>query len=456
MRWYQSPLLKRLLVLPPVLIGVVVVLVMARMPRQAERRPPHEQARDLRVIELPAVEVVPRVIGYGTTRPAKVWRAVSEVAGRVLELHPELNAGEFLQAGEVALRIDPRDYELAVNQVQAELTEVNARLAELATQLENDRQSLAIEQTSLALVEAEFERVRRLAETDSAAPTELREAELTYLAQSQVVQNLENAIRLNQKKRETAEATREVAEARLARTSRDLEKTVIRVPFACRLQEVNLEVDQLVQPGQQLFEADGTEASEIEVQVPLGEARRLVAAANLPEEWIPSMAAARGALKLSAVVRTSVRGIEAEWDARFVRIREQLEPVTRTVQFVVAVDEPYQGIRPGVRPPLVRGVYCEVELRAPPLAPHVVVPRASVFDGGVYVLDEDSRLRRREIEPLFEQSDFVCVEHGLGVGLRLVVSDPRPAIEGQLVRAHAAGDVQQELIAQASGETALR
>jgi hypothetical protein len=456
MRWYQSPLLKRLLFLPPVLIGVVVVVIMARSPQQAEREPPREQARDLRVIEVPAVEVVPRVIGYGTTRPAKVWRAVSEVGGRVLELHPGLDAGEFLQADETALRIDPRDYELAVNQVQAELTEVNARLAELTTQLENDQQSLAIEQTSLALVEAEFERVKGLAETGNAAATELREAERAYLSQKQLVQNLENAIRLNEKKRETAEATRDVAEARLARSKRDVEKTVIRAPFACRLQEVGLEVDQFVQTGQQLFEADGIDAIEIDVQVPLGQAGKLVANANLPDDWIPSMAAVRETLKLGVVVRTRVRGIEVEWDARFVRIREQLEPVTRTVQFVVAVDAPYERVKPGVRPPLLRGVYCEVELRAPPLTPHVVVPRASVFDGGVYVLDADSRLRRRDIAPLFQQSDFVCVERGLEPGLQLVVSDPRPAIDGQLVRAHAADDVRQDLIAQASGEATLR
>jgi hypothetical protein len=168
------------------------------------------------------------------------------------------------------------------------------------------------------------------------------------------------------------------------------------------------------------------------------------------------MAAAREALKLSAVVRMRGPGMELEWNARFVRIREQLEPVTRTAQFVVAVDEPYKQVEEGVRPPLVRGAYCEVELRAPPLASHLVVPRASLFDGGVYVLDEDSRLRRREIEPLFEQSDFVCVQRGLEAGLRLVVSDPRPAIDGQLVRAHAADDVRQKLITQARGEAALR
>lgn len=32
MRWYQSPLLRRLLFVPPVLIGLLVVWVMARNP----------------------------------------------------------------------------------------------------------------------------------------------------------------------------------------------------------------------------------------------------------------------------------------------------------------------------------------------------------------------------------------------------------------------------------------
>jgi hypothetical protein len=45
MRWYQSALLERLLFLPPVLIGLVVVVILSRSPQQAERKPPHEQAR---------------------------------------------------------------------------------------------------------------------------------------------------------------------------------------------------------------------------------------------------------------------------------------------------------------------------------------------------------------------------------------------------------------------------
>lgn len=452
----KPTLVRRLLILPPIALGVVAVVILSRQAREPERLPPDEIARDLHVIEIPSVEVMPRAIGYGTARPAQVWRAVSEVGGRVLEVHPNLRAGEFLQADEVAFRIDPVDYELTLKQIEAELAEMNARLAELATQSENDQQSLAIEQASLKIVQSEFQRIERLAQSGNAAPTELREAERALLNQRQAVQQLENAISLNTQKRATTEAGREVTAARLARSQRDLEKTVIRAPFACRLQDVKLEADQYVQAGQQLFEADGIDASEIDVQVPLGEVRKLVAAAKLPPSSPLSMEIAREALNLSAVVRVRNAGVDAVWEARFVRIREQIEPVTRTVQMVVAVDEPYRDIEPGKRPPLVRGAYCEVEMRAPSLTPHLVVPRASVFDGGVYVIDQDDRLRRKNFEPLFEQSDFVCVAGGLDPGWRLVVSDPRPAIEGQLVRPHLDEDVQRDLVAQASGQASVR
>ncbi|MHC5108810.1 MAG: efflux RND transporter periplasmic adaptor subunit [Planctomycetota bacterium] len=456
MSWFQSQVFRRFLILPPLLIGVVVLVIMSRQPSDLERKLPEEQARDLRVIRVPAVNVVPRVIGYGTAGPAQVWRAAIEVGGRVIELHPKLDAGDFLQEGEVALRIDEREYELAVRQLEAELTEVTARLAELATQVRNDRDSLQIEQDSLALAKADFERIRNLAESADAAPTELRIAEREYLAQKQLAQNLQNAIRLNEKKSDTVRATQVVTEARLAQTRLDLEKTTLRAPFHCRLQEVNLELNQYLQPGQQLFEADGIGVSEIDVQVPLGAARNLVAAAELPEGRLPDMKTFQDAVQISAVVRLRGTGITAEWAGRFVRVREQIDPVTRTVQFVVAVDEPYHKIQPGVRPPLVRGAYCEVELRARAMSEHVVVPRASVFEGVVYVVDDDDRLRRREIATLFEQSDFVCLAGGLEAGTRLVVSDPRPAIDGQLVEAHEAEDVRRWLIEQAAGVSAVR
>jgi hypothetical protein len=47
----------------------------------------------VRVIRAEPVAMVPRTLGYGTVRPGRIWQAVSEVRGRVVEVHPQLEAG---------------------------------------------------------------------------------------------------------------------------------------------------------------------------------------------------------------------------------------------------------------------------------------------------------------------------------------------------------------------------
>ena len=86
----------------------------------------------------------------------------------------------------------------------------------------------------------------------------------------------------------------------------------------------------------------------------------------------------------------------------------------------------------------------------------LVVPRAALHDDAVYVLDADDRMRRAAVEVRFVQSGFACIDAELPEGIRVVVSNPTPAIEGQLVDPVPAPELLQDLIAQASGETRLR
>jgi len=141
----------------------------------------------------------------------------------------------------------------------------------------------------------------------------------------------------------------------------------------------------------------------------------------------------RDRLKLTATVRLPLGEQKVEWPARFVRIREQLDPTTRTVGVVVAVDKPYENAIPGERPPLVRGAYCEVELRAAAIPARVIVPRSAVVENAVYLADGANRLRTRTILRLFTQGDFVCIAEGVEPEDRVIVTDPMPAVEGMLL-----------------------
>jgi multidrug efflux pump subunit AcrA (membrane-fusion protein) len=108
----------KLLIFPPIVLGVLVLLWMAagkQPPPQTDRGEP---ARTVRVIEAPLLELIPKAIGYGAIRPARVWTAVAQVAGRVVEIHPKLRDGEILPEGTLLVRIDPIDYALALSQAR--------------------------------------------------------------------------------------------------------------------------------------------------------------------------------------------------------------------------------------------------------------------------------------------------------------------------------------------------
>ena len=152
-----------------------------------------------------------------------------------------------------------------------------------------------------------------------------------------------------------------------------------------------------------------------------------------------------------AVVRYHSGDFRVEWDARVVRLRERLDPRTRTAGLVVAVDRPYELAIPGQRPPLKQGMYCQVELRGATRSDRIVIPSAALHDGHVYLVGEDRRMVRRAVQVEFVQSDFVCLAGGLRPGDVVVVSDPEPAIEGLRLEPVPDEDLSQRLAAQASG-----
>ena len=99
--------LKRLLLVPPIAIGVAVLAWQLRSGAQPEQGAPLEVTRAVRVIEAEPLTFVPRAIGYGTAQPGQVWEAVAQVGGKITEKHPELQRGRLVEAGTVILRIDP-------------------------------------------------------------------------------------------------------------------------------------------------------------------------------------------------------------------------------------------------------------------------------------------------------------------------------------------------------------
>lgn len=167
--------------------------------------------------------------------------------------------------------------------------------------------------------------------------------------------------------------------------------------------------------------------------------------AYLPElAHFPDLGAIEAELRL--VSDRTVR-----WPAHVARTASRVDPVTRTVQVVLTVAEPYRSAAPPQRPPLVAGMYVEGVLSATTSMPHIVLPAAALHDSELYLIDADERLARRTVAAALRQRDVVVLAAGLAAGERVIVDDLVPAIPGTRLAAYHDAAAQARLARIASG-----
>ena len=453
---------RRLLVLPPIAVGAVILALQVTGRDAPERAEIEETARPVRVIEATPARFVPRALGYGLAQPGTVWEAVAEVSGRVVYRHPDLERGRLIEAGTLIMRIDPTDYELAVARSQANVESIDAQIAELALRQSNAMASMAIAERGLALAAEDLERKKRLLANGNTSQSAVDQAETTALSQRQKVQDLQNQLTLLPAERRVLEATLALNRAQLAEAENDLARTEIRLPFDARIADIAAEQDQFVAAGQTMVVADSIDVAEVTAQMGIDRLVPLIEQGiDLSTLTAQQLSDLPGAWGLQAIVRLRIGELEASWPGRFDRVTDMVDPQTRTIGLVIAVEEPYRQAQPGRRPPLAKNMFVEVEVRGQPRDGVIVIPRVAVHRGPsggpvVYVAGADDRLAFRPIEPGPAQDDVMVVLSGLEAGDRIIVTDLIPAVEGMRLIATVDSALAARLLAEAAGDIPIR
>ena len=375
------------------------------------------------------------------------------MSGRLIEVSPEFKKGSLVKKGSILLRIDTVDFELAIRQMSANIAKIEAQLAELESQEKNYRSTLKIQRTLLDLNQKDLKRNQAARKSRSISESAFEKAQMSYQNQLHQVQEIENALALIPASRKALESELDFNRARLEEARLDLARTDIGAPYDCRITSTNAEIGQYVQKGQTIASADGIGQAEIAAQLPLTAMRKLFAGADTRALSIGSMTAdglrmhnLSSLFGLSVSVRLANAGFDVSWDARFARADATIDPQTRTVGVIVVVDRPYDQIIIGKRPPLVRNMFCEVEITGRPVENKMVIPRAALHDGYVHVVDAESRLARKKVTVAFSQGDFLVLADGLAEG-DVVVSDLAPAIEGMRLDSVPDDDLKKRLLA---------
>lgn len=376
----------RLLVaLAIVAVGALISAAMLWLSPAVEREATERNAPLVRVQRVSRASLNFVVSGHGTVVPRTETDLVAQVAGEIVWVAPDLASGGFFAKDEPLLRIEPLDYEAA---------------------LESARAGLARSRSEDARARKELDRQRRLANQSIAAESRIDDAENAFAV---------------------AAASLREAQAVLTRARRDLERTEIRAPYDGRVREENVDVGQFVNRGAPLATVYAVDFAEVRLPIPDRELSFLDLPLGFQQE--------QGRQGPLVDLHAEFAGSHHTWQGRVVRTEGQIDPRSRTVNVVVRVDDPYGRESQGEIVPLAVGLFVEAEIHGREVADAVVLPRRALREADrVLVVDDESRLRFRQVDVLRVQRDEVVIGGGLEVGERVCVSLLTAPIDGMIVR----------------------
>ncbi len=377
------------IILPVVIlvIGAVATVVMIKSRSPVETRPPQDFAPFVRVLAVEPTAHQFRVITNGTVQPRTETAVVPEVPGRVVWVAPSFAHGGFFEKGDVLIKLDPRDYELAV--VTAKGTVAQARLR---AELEEAQAEVAREEWEVL-------------GGGKDSPLATRELQV-----------------------QEAHAALAASEAALEKADRDLERTRIRAPFAGRVRQKMVDVGQYVSPGVAVPHIFAVDYVEVRLPIPDSDLAYL----DLPVDYRGEQGRHTGP---QVVLHADFAGRRHSWNGRIVRVEGEIDPVSRMVHAVAQVDDPY-GRSDGADPmPLAIGLFVEAEIVGEVVENVYIIPRSALRGNGqVVVVDEDDHIRFRDVEVHRMGRETVVIAGGLNPGERVCVSTLTAMTDGMKVR----------------------
>ncbi|TLP44223.1 hypothetical protein FDK21_15610 [Cohaesibacter sp. CAU 1516] len=437
-------ILKKLLIVPPVALAIGLFVLSgqsAKSPQVATQG--KEKPTPVKVIGAKPMTVVPSVSAYGKVQPDRKWDAVAQVAGPVIWTADSLRDGLLIAKGASLLKIDEREYELALAQIEAQIEALNTKTDTIAA-------SLKIEQRALALLEDDLGRKKSLLSRGSTSQAGVDAAERALLTQDAKVQTLKSTLKLNEAEGKVLQQQREISLLNLKRTE-------LKAPFDVRLSSVDISVGQYVNKGQKLFSGDGIAVAEIVAQLPIGALRPLIGKAGEVGAPLNALSSQQGAdanrhkaMKAKVVLHTPRSDII--WEARVDRVTAAMDPKTRTRGIVLTVQDPYGQASPGQKPPLVTDTAVEVILQGMPRKNMFALPASAIRKGKVMVVDAEKRLRFKPVKVAYIQGDIAVLMSGLEPKEKVIVSDMPAPVDGMLVGPKPDKKLLERVMAEASGK----
>ena len=386
------------------IIGIAFAIMLAKSAKKPESQIPQPKLPAVEVQVAEATRHTYRIQSQGTALPRTSIRLVSEVSGKVVSVAKSFDVGQIFAKGDVLLKIDSRDYELALAQARSQVAQAQLRLQ-----------------------------------------MEVKEADVVRREWELLNQGEPTGLQAREPQLASARAALEAALAAEEAAKRNLDRCEIRAPFDGMVARAG------VRPGQ--FAALATPLGEL-FATDVAEVRLPLIASDLSFIDLPRPGA-KVALGQAPKVTLSARAGErrTEWLGHIVRSEETVDPMNRMVYVVAQVVDPY-GLAKRDGAPLRSGTFVRASIEGRTQENVIVLPRqalrgkdrvwiadpvwieseTSTLQEWLGYRDQQTRLIFRSVDVSFADAKQVIVAAGIQPGEQVVVSLLAAVVDGMGVK----------------------
>ena len=359
-------------------VSIIIFVLMIRLRPEAKFEEPKIIPQLVETMVAYPSEVGAKISSQGTIRPEHEIFVTSELSGKVTWVSKNFLDGAGFQMGDTLMKIEKRDYELALISTESSLFQ--ARLA------------LEREEAEANLASIEWKRVGK----GDASSLTLREPQLAQ-----------------------ARAVLAAAEAAYEQSKRNLERTSIIAPFNGRVRKKMVDLGTNLIPGSRL--ADIYATASFEVRLPIAD--KDIPFLGIPLDGTSINPSNRPEVRLS----TSYGGDELNTKGFIVRSESEIDPKTRMISAIATI--PISNTNSGFKV----GMFVNAEINGLSFPGVTVVPRSAVKDNMIWVVI-DEKLRRKSVEVIRFEKDFAFISDGLNKNDRILITRLSSYVDGMPVR----------------------
>ncbi len=358
--------------------SIVVFTLMIKLKPEAEFQKPNVIPQVVETMAAYPSEVRAKINSQGTIRPEHEIIITSEVSGKVEWVSTKFLDGAGFSIGDTLMKIEKRDYELAL--ISRESSLFQARLA------------LEREEAEANLANIEWKRVGK----GDASSLTLREPQLAQ-----------------------ARAVLAAAEAAYEQSKRNLKRTEVIAPFDGRVRKKMVDIGANLVPGSRI--ADIYNTLNYEVRLP-------VADKDIPFLGIPLDGTTLSeSSRPSVLLTTSYGGDTFQANGYIVRSESQIDPKTRMISVIATIPMNKMNKK------LKVGMFVNAEIDGLSFKNITVVPRSAVKNDMIWVV-EKNYLRKKSVEVIRYEDDLAFIADGLNKNDRVLVTRLDSYVDGMPVR----------------------